>query len=134
MIVHKIIIEGIDSIHTNTNESVNMGLLRMRDKTYVLSAALYIVRSDIAYLAQNQKAITRLIPGCRRHFLGEILQRLGHTVIPRQMGTWINDVVQANKKDDDNRTDEAKEKKIHRKHSTFIKSDLRRGKGQSRLL
>ena len=121
-IVHKIIIEGIGSIHTNTNESVNMMLLQMRNKIRVLSAALYIVRSDIAYLAQNQKAITRHRPGCRRHYLGEILQRLGHTVIPRQMDTWINDAVQANKKDDDNRTDEAKAKKIHRKHSTFIKT------------
>ena len=121
-IVHKIIIEGIGSIHTNTNESVNMMLLQMRDKIRVLSAALYIVRSDIAYLAQNQKAITRYRPGCRRHYLGEILQRLGHAVIPRQMDTWINDAVQGNKKDDDNRTDVAKKKKIQRKHSTFIKT------------
>ena len=121
-IVHKIIIEGVGAIHTNTNESVNKGLLQMRDKIHVLSAALYIVRSDIAYLAQNQKAITRHRPGCRRHFLGEILQRLGHSVIPRQMDAWINEVEQANINDDKNRTVEAKQKKIQRKHSTFIKT------------
>ena len=122
VIVHKIIIEGIGDIHTNTNESVNKGLLRMRDKSSVLSAALYIVRSDCAYLAQNQKAITRHRPGCRRHFLGEILQRLGHSVISRQMNTWINGAKQANINDDKNRTVEAKKKKIQRKHSTFVKT------------
>ena len=58
-IVNKIIVEGVGSIHTNTCENINMLCRMMRDKTRVLGAALYCVRTDIAYLMQNQKSMTR---------------------------------------------------------------------------
>ena len=49
-ILHKVIIEDLGVIHTNTNESINMLCRMMRDKMRVIGAALYCVRTDIAYL------------------------------------------------------------------------------------
>ena len=121
-IVSKVIIEGIGAIHTNTNESVNMLLRMMRDKIRVLGAALYVLRSDIAYLMQNQKVMTRYRPESRRHFLSEMLQKLGHVVSVKQTDTWINETVQSNLQGDFNRTEEQKQKRIKRKHSKFLKN------------
>lgn len=94
----------------------------MRDKIRVLGAALYCVRTDIAYLMQNQKAITRYRPGSRRHFLSEILQRCGHRVTTQQTDEWIHNAIMANVNDDANRTIEQKKKRIKRKHNKFLKS------------
>ena len=121
-IVHKIIIEDVGAIHTNTNESVNKVCKQMRDKNRVLGAALYRIRTDIAYLMQNQKAITRYQPGSRRHYLAEILQRCGHEVTAKQVSTWINEQEQGLIKDERNRTDEQKKKNIKRKYNRFKKS------------
>ena len=121
-IVPNTIIDEFGAIHTNTNECVNMMCLMMRNKIHVLGAALYCLRTDIAYLSMNQKCITRHRPGCRRHFLGEILQRCGHEVTTKQMDTWIDEAKQALKEDDEKRTPEKKKKRIKRKHTKFVKS------------
>ena len=65
-IMEKIILDGEGSVHTNTNESVNELLHMMRDKIRVLGPPLYCNRSDVAYLMQNQKCLTRYCPGARR--------------------------------------------------------------------
>ena len=88
----------------------------------MLGAALYCVRTDIAYLMQNQKAITRHMPEARRHFLSEILQRTGHTVTCHQTDEWINEAVQKNIQDDINRTEEQKKNRIKVKQNKFLKS------------
>lgn len=121
-IIRKVIVEGLGAIHTNTNESVNNLCRMMRDKMRVLGAALYCTRTDIAYLMQNQKTMTRYRPGSRRHFLSEILQRSGHVVTRKQTDVWINEAEQANIKGDVNRTHEQKQKRIQRKHNKFAKS------------
>ena len=64
----------------------------------------------------------RYRPGARRHFLSEILQRCGHHVTAKQTEVWIHETITKNKLDDDNRTDEAKAKRIKRKHSKYLKS------------
>ena len=87
----------------------------MRDKVRVLGAALYRVRTDIAYLMQNQKCLTRHLPGARRHYLAELLQRTGHTVTPKQLETWICEQEQKNKQDNDQRTPEQKKMRLQRK-------------------
>ena len=105
-VLHTIIVEGLGAIHTNTNESVNSLCRMMRDKFRVLGAALYCVRTDIAYLMQNQKAQTRYRPEDRRHFLSSILQRSGHVVTTKQTDEWINEAEQKNIAGDSNRTTE----------------------------
>lgn len=94
----------------------------MRNKIRVLGAVLYCVKTDIAYLMQNQKVITRYLLQSRRHFLSEMLQRCGHAVSARQTDTWINEANQANIQDDVNRTFEQKQKRIKRKHNRYLKS------------
>lgn len=56
-IVSKVIVEGVGAVDTNTCESVNMLCKMMRNKIRMLGAALYCVRTDIAYLMQNQKCV-----------------------------------------------------------------------------
>ena len=114
-IAAKIIVDGVGAVDTNTCESVNMLCKMMRDKIRVLGAALYCVRTDIAYLMQNQICLTRHLPGARRHFLAELLQRTGHAVTPKQLDTWIREEEQKNLKDDAKRTPEQKQRRIQRK-------------------
>ena len=114
-ILDKIIVDGIGAVDTNTCESVNMLLRSMRDKVRVLGASLYCVRSDIAYLMQNQKCITRHQPDSRRHYLAELLQRCGHVVTPNQLEEWIQEEEQKNRNDDTQREPEQKKRRMERK-------------------
>lgn len=117
-ILDKIIVDGVGAVDTNTNESVNMLIRSMRDKVRVLGAALNCVRTDIAYLMQNQKCITRRQPASRRHYLAELLQRCGHVVTQDQLQEWISEAEQNNIKDDNMRTPEQKKRRMERKFGT----------------
>ena len=120
-IMEKIIMDGEGAVDTNTNESVNELMHMMRDKIRVLGAALYCARTDIAYLMQNQKCVTRHRPGARRHFLAELLQRTGHEVTQHQVDTWISEAVQKNIKGDTNREPEQKQRKMNRRFGNAAK-------------
>ena len=127
-IMEKIIQDGEGAVDTNTNESINELMHMMRNKIRVLGAALYCTRTDIAYLMQNQKCLTRYRPGARRYFLAELLQRTGHEVTQHQLDTWINEARQSNIKDDRNRAPEQKKRKMDRRFGKSAKTNNHTGK------